>query len=114
MAKIKRRKATTPPAGDDAVFFKVELQGVKQGAIIDVKKGGNKFAAKERFMELFGILSTDRKVIATEEVFDHGLPVIPFGNSKGEVPHQFEGEGIIDYFHKGTDPRVLEDVDEDE
>lgn len=83
----------------DAKTFKVELGNASQGAII---KADTKGEAKERFLELFGIQSTDQPLIVKEVDEDHGLPV--------------DCNGVIDYHYgkRGTPsgrPRQDEDND---
>lgn len=62
-------------------LYKVELEGVKQGAIIPA---GSKAEAKERFCELFGITSTERRMIVEVVDEDHGYHV--------------DVNGVIDFF----------------
>lgn len=77
-------------------LYMVELQGVKQGAIIPAD---GKAEAKERFFELLGIINTDRTVVAAAVEEEHGVHVY----DPGETPEQSErtsGAGLINYFPK--------------
>lgn len=111
MAKIKRKSiesggTATADAAKESIkgkYWKVELAASKHGAVV---KSESRSDAKERFLELFGILGTDQKVTAVEVEYKHGLAVREIGKNYTEADCRFRGEGIVDYFHGGHDNRT--------